>query len=107
IGYELCLDHLLLKSNAVDINRFYHHLKMVDYTILKQFLTINEINDTEAFIKYFSNFIKEAYLESYIKPSSISYAIKRICMRIWSTPLSDSQKEQLTFMISNYISLLE
>ncbi|ADY50744.1 hypothetical protein Pedsa_0158 [Pseudopedobacter saltans DSM 12145] len=107
VGYELCLDHLLLKYKTIDINRFYKHLKSIDYKAIEEFLRINDIVETDIFLKYYSSFVKEAYLGTYIKPESISYALKRICMRVWATPLSDYKKEEMTKVISSYISLLD
>lgn len=107
IGFELCLDHLLLKHNKIDLQQLYAHLKTIDYPILDEFLKINGITNTISFFNYYTNFVKEEYLKTYIKPESISYAIKRICLRIWETPLSSQQKENITQIIGEYISLLE
>lgn len=107
IGLELCLDHLLLKHQLIDINLFYSQLNQIDKNILCNFLSLNKIDDHTKFLKYYNSFISEQYLKTYIKPGSISYSIKRICMRIWPDTISHTQEDELTFAIKNYISKLE
>src|SRR5690606_27511560 len=66
IGFELCLDHLLLKHSKIDLQKLYKHLKSVDYSVLDDFLKINGISNTSVFFNYYTNFVKEEYLKTYI-----------------------------------------
>ncbi|RRN78014.1 hypothetical protein EIM50_16680 [Pseudoxanthomonas sp. SGD-10] len=107
IGIELCLDHLLIRHNKINIRELYTHLEAVDPMEIEKFLLLNGISNPEKFSTYFHSFKKEQYLKSYEEVGNLSYAIKRICMRIWQEPLTDLQMNALTDALDSYISHLK
>lgn len=107
ITIELILDNLLITQNKINVNEFYRQLQQVDPILLDRFLVQNGIKETEMFFKFFDMFIKEQYLHSYAQPENITYALKRVCMRIWNSPFTQQQEISLTEIIINYIKHLE
>lgn len=102
ISLELMLDSLLLSKKLIDAEHFYHLLSAVDRTILSDFLKINGIANIGRFFHFFDSFIKEKYLYSYINPEKITYALRRICMRLWKEPFTLEQETTLTHCLLNY-----
>jgi len=100
IGVELLLDHLLIEDRKVDINAFYTHLNNVDEQALTNF--IEKCGGTEHFFKFLSSFRSSRYLLSYQKLENISYALQRICMRLWTHPFHEETVMQLTEKLSFY-----
>lgn len=96
IGLELILDHLLLIRNIVSVTTFYTQLTEAHTVALDQFLTLARIPDPARFEKFISNFISSRYLLSYQKIENITYALNRICMRLWDKPFTEEQLSQLT-----------
>lgn len=96
IGLELILDHLLTTHMMVDINKFYYHLAQTDKIVIGRFLDNCKIGDAELFFRFFEGFISSRYLLSYAKIENITYALNRICMRLWSNPFNDQQLQLLT-----------
>ena len=102
IGLELILDHLLSITTLVNIDTFYQQLTTANTTELDSFLTIAGIPDLGRFKHFLSEFIKSRYLLSYQKPENITYALNRICMRLWANPLTDIQLQELTIAINSF-----
>ncbi|MDA9555170.1 hypothetical protein N9R54_02930 [Pelobium sp.] len=102
ISLEILLDSLLITEGLIDVNTFYKHLNAVDTDELSSFLTLCKISDLEQFFKYFNIFKNEKYLFSYAQTDKITYALKRICMRIWDQPFSPEQEELLTKSLLAY-----
>ena len=96
IGLELILDHLLTIHMMVDINKFYNHLAQADKRVIGRFLENCVIGDTEMFFRFFEGFLSSRYLLSYAKIENITYALNRICMRLWNNPFNDQQLQLLT-----------
>jgi acyl carrier protein phosphodiesterase len=96
IGLELILDHLLTIDGLININTFYDQLSMADKKALDAFLHSCSLADTEVFFKFLNSFISSRYLFSYQKIENISYALNRICMRLWNNPFTERQLSQLT-----------
>lgn len=113
IGVELVLDHLLVEDNIVNINSFYDHLNKVDDEVLNAFLKNCGSTDTDKFFSFLNGFRSSRYLLSYQKLENISYALQRICMRLWPHPLNETTvgllNEQLaiykTSIKKNYLSI--
>jgi len=113
IGVELVLDHLLVEDNIININSFYDHLNKVDDEVLNIFLKNCGSTDTDKFFSFLNGFRSSRYLLSYQKLENISYALQRICMRLWPHPLNETTvgllNEQLAvYKISiekNYLSI--
>ncbi|MET3114781.1 acyl carrier protein phosphodiesterase [Pedobacter sp. CG_S7] len=96
IGLELILDHLLTTKNQVNINQFYIQLNEANSDSLQSFLMKAGVNDMDLFMKFLDGFISSRYLLSYQKIENITYALNRICMRLWHEPFTLEQLEQLT-----------
>lgn len=107
IGIELLLDHLLVEHQKIAINSFYDHLEAVEEEDLTTFLKKSNIDNTELFFKFFSSFKSSRYLLSYQKLENISYALQRICMRLWERPFSEKTTHQLTAVLEFYKNQLE
>ena len=96
IGLELVLDHLLSITALVNMDTFYQQLAAANTRELDSFLLLAGIPDLPKFKHFLSEFIKSRYLLSYQKPENISYALNRICMRLWANPLTENQLTALT-----------
>lgn len=107
IGLELMLDHLLLHSGMINIDTFYQQLHQANNNSLREFLSKAEIPDQQIFNTFLNEFLESRYLFSYQKLHNISYALKRICMRIWNNPFTDTQIELLTEKLDEYCPELE
>ena len=102
IGLELILDHLLSITTLVNIDTFYQQLTAANTAELHSFLTAAGIPDLDRFKHFLSEFIKSRYLLSYQKPENITYALNRICMRLWANPLTEVQLTDLTLALINF-----
>ena len=107
IGVELVLDHLLVAHRKIDINAFYEHLNKVDDKTLNTFLNKCGCEDTDQFFTFLNSFRSSRYLLSYQKLENISYALQRICMRLWAHPFDEATVALLTEQIALYKTLLE
>lgn len=106
IGVELLLDHLLVENQKIKINDFYDHLENVNDLALNQFLQKAGCPDNEQFFKFFNSFKSSRYLLSYQKLENISYALQRICMRLWAHPFTEETVHLLTAQLTIYKTLL-
>lgn len=102
ISLELMLDSLLITEDIIDPDTFYNQLKLADRKTIKQFLSLNRINDHQHFFRFFDNFLEAGYLHSYRETTDIMYALNRICMRIWPQSMNETQKLQLTAVMLDY-----
>ncbi len=96
ISLELLLDSLLLSENLINVENFYALINKVNDKTLKQFINLNGFEDTDKFFKFFDMFKNEKYLFSYADPEKVTYALKRICMRLWQDPFDEDQERNLT-----------
>lgn len=102
IGVELLLDHLLVINGKININAFYAHLNNVDDQALKLFLTTSGAENTDPFFKFLASFKSSKYLLSYQKLENISYALQRICMRLWAHPFNEQTVNLLSEQLAIY-----
>lgn len=107
IGLELVLDHLLTVKGAVSIPTFYEQLTLADKPALAHFLKNCGLNDTSTFFNFLERFISSRYLFSYQKMENISYALNRICMRLWENPFTEVQLSLLTERLEAYKESIE
>ncbi|RZJ40164.1 MAG: DUF479 domain-containing protein [Chryseobacterium sp.] len=107
IGLELLLDHLLIEHNLVQVHHFYDKLIAVKKESLSDFLEHCKLKNPEGFFKFLEQFISSKYLLSYQKLDNISYALNRICMRLWPETLNEMQINQLTFQLAFFKQDLE
>ena len=107
IGVELVLDHLLVTNRKIDINAFYEHLNNVDDKTLNTFLNKCGCEDTDQFFAFLNSFRSSRYLLSYQKLENISYALQRICMRLWAHPFHETTVGLLNEQLEIYKVMLE
>lgn len=107
IGLELLLDHLLIEHNLIQVNHFYDKLSAVKKESLSDFLEHCNLKDPAIFFNFLEKFISSKYLFSYQKIENISYALNRICMRLWPETLNEKQLQQLTFQLGIFKAVLE
>jgi hypothetical protein len=107
IALELILDNLLITTRKINVDDFYSHLNRVDLDNLTTFLTYSGCADVARFMKFFADFKRHAYLHTYAETPQISYALKRVCMRIWKDPFTPAQEEAMTAVLLQYRDLLK
>lgn len=107
IGLELMLDHLLLHADIIQIDTFYKQLSLSNTPDLADFLKLSALPDAQIFKSFLNEFIESRYLFTYNKLPNISYALNRICMRLWDQPFTEKQLELLTFKLNEYCKELE
>jgi len=107
IGLELLLDHLLIEHNLIQVNQFYDNLSAVRKKSLSDFLEHCQLKHPEVFFKFLEQFISSKYLLSYQKLENISYALNRICMRLWPEALNERQLLELTHQLGIFKKHLE
>lgn len=107
IGLELLLDHLLIEHRKIDVGSLYQSLAKVKEEQLYIFLAKCGIDDISRFLKFFESFKSSRYLASYNNLESISYALERICMRLWDHPFTESTRNELTTVLELYKKQLE
>jgi acyl carrier protein phosphodiesterase len=105
IALELILDNLLLTTNTVFADDFYDHLKNAKEENIRTFLELNSVNP-QKFLSFYTVFINEKYLYSYIQLNSVVYALKGVCQRIWKDPFTKHQQEAVIEVVKHYSNLL-
>ena len=106
ISLELLLDSLLTTEKLIDIHQFYQYLEQIDVNEICTFLSLNKIENHQLFLTFFESFKREKYLFSYADAPKITYALKRICMRLWEKPFTPEQELILTERLINYKNTL-
>ncbi|GAA4197249.1 hypothetical protein GCM10022289_04220 [Pedobacter jeongneungensis] len=107
IGLELLLDHLLVERNLIQVNHFYDKLDAVNKDSLSDFLEHCKLKEPKVFFNFLEKFISSKYLLSYQQLENISYALNRICMRLWPETLNEIQLQQLTFELGIFKEVLQ
>jgi len=102
IALELILDNLLLTTHKITADSFYNHLEGCDNDTVAEFLTFAGLNDTTAFFKFYEGFKKSRYLFSYAETQQLTYALKRICMRIWKDPFTQENEVEINEVLMAY-----
>ncbi|GAB2691814.1 hypothetical protein GCM10027037_13930 [Mucilaginibacter koreensis] len=102
IAVELILDNLLLTESLILADDFYNHLEGCEDDVIHEFLSFSGYTDSNLFLRFYTNFKKSRYLQSYIEVNQVAYALKRICMRIWNHPFSPEQEVQLNDLLADY-----
>lgn len=102
IAIELILDNLLITTGEIGINEFYDHLDSCREETITEFLKFAEMKDPEKFLRFYREFRKSRYLHTYINIDQITYALKRICMRVWPNPFTAGQEASMTTILLNY-----
>ncbi|HJP64410.1 MAG TPA: hypothetical protein VJ844_13275 [Mucilaginibacter sp.] len=102
IALELILDNLLLTTDKLSVDNFYDHLRSCNLDTIKEFLNFSGLMETDKFFRFFESFKKSRYLETYADTQQISYALKRICMRIWNDPFTIEHEGRMNAVLSVY-----
>ena len=76
--------------------------------VIDEFLLIAGLKETHSFHKFFEDFNKNKYLHSYANINQVAYALKRICMRVWSNPFTPKNEELMNeILAANRLELSE
>jgi hypothetical protein len=102
IALELILDNLLITTNKITVDDFYEHMAGCDDAIIQEFLTFSGLQDTSKFFRFFERFKKDGYLHTYSETPKIAYALKRICMRVWSDPFTEDHESEINEVVVDY-----
>lgn len=102
ISLELLLDNLLISENLISVKKLYALLEKVDESEIKLFLTLSRISEQDKFLRFFYGFLKDQYLYNYASETQITYALKRICMRLWENPFTAEQELAITKRLVEY-----
>jgi hypothetical protein len=102
IALELILDNLLLTTGKVTADGFYDHLDGCKTPIVDEFLTSSGLKNTAIFFKFYDDFKKSKYLNSYGDTKQIAYALKRICMRVWKDPFTPKNEATMNGILIAY-----
>lgn len=102
IAVELILDSLLITTQKIEVDDFYDHLHSCEVDIIREFFYAADLKDCDFFFRYFEKFKKDRYLHTYAEIPQITYALRRICMRIWQDPFTLEQENKMTEILSRY-----
>jgi len=102
IAVELILDSLLLTTQTIVVDSFYNHLAKCDTDVIRQFFYAADLKECDFFFRYFEKFKEDRYLQTYVDIPQITYALRRICMRIWSNPFTEAQEKEITEILAQY-----
>lgn len=102
IAIELILDNLLLTTGKVTANVFYDRLGGCRPEVIHEFLTFAGLKDTTRFFSFFEDFKSSRYLHTYAETQQITYALKRICMRVWQDPFTPTHEAAINTILTEY-----
>jgi hypothetical protein len=102
IALEIILDNLLITTGKISTDDFYGHLNACHEEVIKEFLNFSGLKETDRFFKFFDEFKRSRYLETYAQNEKITYALRRICMRVWKDPFTPGQEERMTALVTAY-----
>lgn len=103
VALELCLDHLLIREQLVNVDRLYENLEATNPYTLKRFLHIIGLEDTSKYFYFHERFMASRYIHQYAEVSSLVSAIVNVCRRLWTFSISEEEKTELTLIFENYI----
>ncbi|PST81903.1 hypothetical protein C7T94_17040 [Pedobacter yulinensis] len=107
IALELLLDHLLITEGMINVQQFYTQLERSVADPLYVFLEKSGFKEPEVFSSFMRNFLSSRYLLSYQKIENITYALNRICMRLWIQPFTDARLALLDEQLDRYAAVLK
>lgn len=102
IAVELIIDNLLLTTNKVTVDDFYNHLKQCDIHVIDDFLVSAGLRNNDRFFHFYDGFKRSEYLHTYADADQITYALKRICMRVWENPFTPQHEILMTEVLIAY-----
>ena len=107
VGLELVLDNLLLTKDIITTDSFYRHLEGCSEFVINEFLNFAGLEDTGRFLKFYDDFKRSRYLDSYLEINAVGYALKRICMRVWKDPFNEKQEADMNTVLKAYREHIE
>jgi hypothetical protein len=108
IAIELILDNLLITNDEINVTNFYNHLDNCRKNIISEFLEFAGMKNPDVFFEFYDEFKSSRYLNTYINIDQITYALKRICMRVWNNPFTQQHEQDMTVILTTYrLSLLD
>jgi hypothetical protein len=102
ITIELILDNLLITTDKINVEDFYNHLDSCDVEIINEFLAFAGMKSTAIFAKFYQEFKRSRYLHTYANLEQVTYALKRICMRVWRDPFTPEHELAMTEVVLAY-----
>ncbi|MGZ3836114.1 MAG: ACP phosphodiesterase [Mucilaginibacter sp.] len=102
IALELILDNLLITTDKVSPDEFYDHLSTCNNDVIEEFLNFSGLAETDQFFRFYENFKRSRYLETYAETQQLAYALRRICMRIWNDPFTPEHEGKMNAVLSAY-----
>jgi hypothetical protein len=102
IAIELILDNLLITNNEINVTDFYNHLDSCRENIICEFLEFAGMKNPDVFLNFYDEFKHSRYLNTYINIDQITYALKRICMRVWSNPFTQQHEHDMCAILATY-----
>ncbi|MBD1384195.1 hypothetical protein IDJ75_02810 [Mucilaginibacter rigui] len=102
IAIELILDNLLITTDEINVGEFYDHIDSCEDDVIREFLDFAGMKNPDVFFRFHAEFKRSRYLNTYINIEQITYALKRICMRIWRNPFTPQQESQMTGILLKY-----
>jgi hypothetical protein len=102
IAIELILDNLLITTNQIKVSEFYDHLDSCEDDVIREFLDFAGMKNSDVFFRFHAEFKRSRYLNTYINIEQITYALKRICMRVWRNPFTPQQEAEMTTILLDY-----
>lgn len=102
IAVELILDSLLITTKKIGVDDFYDHLHSCEDGVIREFFYAAGLEECDFFFSYLERFKKDRYLHTYADISQITYALRRICMRIWQNPFTPGQESTMTGILAGY-----
>ncbi len=106
IALELILDNLLITTQKVNVDAFYQHLDNTKQEHLHSFWAVSKLHNPDVFFKFWADFKRHRYLNTYAEAAQVAYALKRVCMRVWKDPFTPDQETILTAAVLDYRSRL-
>lgn len=101
IGYELILDSLLLRKKHLESSLFYEHLRQSNDDVLKRFMLVLGITETDGFHAFLKHFINTRYLETYTETESLVHALDNIGRRVWIDRFTPSEFEGAVHIVES------
>ncbi|RWY50988.1 hypothetical protein [Mucilaginibacter gilvus] len=102
IGVELILDNLLITTNKISVDDFYSHLDSCETDTINEFLAFAGMKNPGVFSKFYESFKQSRYLATYANLGQVTYALKRICMRVWRDPFTPEHETAMSEVILSY-----
>ncbi|OCX51320.1 hypothetical protein BEL04_14910 [Mucilaginibacter sp. PPCGB 2223] len=106
IALELILDNLLITTQKINVDAFYAHLENTKQEHLHSFWAVSKLHNPDVFFKFWADFKRHRYLNTYAEAAQVAYALKRICMRVWKDPFTPEQEAMLTEAVLDYRAML-